>query len=47
MDFNFGKFSSREGFGGYQPNDNHYECATIPLTLTKQIRARIPTLTLT
>lgn len=22
MDFNFGKFSSREGFGGYQPNDN-------------------------
>lgn len=22
MDFNFGKFSSREGFGGYQPNNN-------------------------
>jgi hypothetical protein len=43
MDFNFGKFSSREGFGGYQPNDNQ----SSPLTLTKQIRARIPTLTLT
>mgnify|MGYP003384003817 CR=1 FL=1 len=43
MDFNFGKFSSREGFGGYQPNNN----LPIPLTLTKQIRARILTLTLT
>ena len=43
MDLNFGKFSSREGFGGYQPNDNIQNS----LTLTKQIRARILTLTLT